>query len=93
MAPTIVPAFAKRQVGKVTNYIRARAQHEYNEASLKLETGLWQSKDYLRSAMPVRIYTDLGKMFTNYKKMKAKEAAADPLSKVCTSPGSLAHFH
>lgn len=93
MAPTIVPAFAKRQVGKVTKYIRARAQHEYNEMWLKVETRLWQSKDYIKSSTSVRIYADVGNWFNSYKKMRAREASADTLSKVNTSPICLVDIH
>jgi hypothetical protein len=44
MALTVVTGFVMRHMGRVTSYVRARAQHEYNELSLNVETKLWQIK-------------------------------------------------
>ncbi|KAF2825242.1 hypothetical protein CC86DRAFT_407464 [Ophiobolus disseminans] len=89
MAPNIVPAFVKRQAGNVANYIRARAQHEYNEMALKVETGIWQSKDHIKASTPVRMYTGVGNWFNGYKKTRAREATADALSKIRVRSGRI----
>jgi hypothetical protein len=57
MAPIHIDptTIVKRQAGKVTHYLRARAQHEYNEASLQIETKLRQSKVHISDIMASKI--------------------------------------
>ncbi|KAH7070084.1 hypothetical protein FB567DRAFT_539835 [Paraphoma chrysanthemicola] len=66
MAPIFVnpSAAVTRHTGKITQYLRIRAQQEYEEASLQLETKLRQSKDLIVGG---KAYKDIGKAYNNFK--------------------------
>lgn len=64
----------KRTAGNLHRYVRAPAEHEYNEVSLHLETKVRVAKDYLQNTAPGKVYTDIGKVFSSYKRMRQQQS-------------------
>jgi hypothetical protein len=62
--------FIKRTASTMHRYFRARAEHEYNEVSLQLETKLRETKEYFKDTVPGKIYTDIGKVYSSFMRMR-----------------------
>jgi hypothetical protein len=62
--------FIKRTASTMHQYLRARAEHEYNELSLQLETKMRETKEYFKDNVPRKVYTDIGKVYGSFTRMR-----------------------